>query len=173
MNRLQKMQLRQSEARLALGALLDTTEGDRADTYSEADLAKATTEVRSLEGEIQAAMVAGEDETAETVKTGSSEGREMRELVNRSNVGEIFDAALGKRPVDGASAEIQKHYGLDVNQVPLAMLAKSRPGDDDMETRAVTPAPTNVGPGATDHCSLHFRGERCCFLGSADADRPE
>ena len=76
---------------------------------------------------------------------GSPEGREMRQLIDKSNVGEIFDAALGKRAVDGASAEIQKHYGLDVNQVPLAMLVKDWPGDDDLETRAVTPAPGNVG----------------------------
>ena len=37
--------------------------------------------------------------------------------------------------MDGREAEIQKHFGLGANQVPLAML----------ETRAVTPAPTNVG----------------------------
>ena len=39
------------------------------------------------------------------------------------------------RSTDGREAEIQKHFGLGANQVPLAML----------ETRAVTPAPSNVG----------------------------
>ena len=137
MTRLQKLLLRQSEIRQSLAAMLDTAEGERADTYG-ADLSKVTAEVRALEGEIQAAIVA---EPVPEVKTDTPEGREMRELIDKSNVGEIFDAALGKRPVDGASAEIQKAYGLDVNQVPLALLAKSRAGGDDMEQRAVTPAP--------------------------------
>ena len=48
MNRLQKLQLRQSEVRVSLGKLLDTPEAERTDTYSD-DLGKLTKEIRSLE----------------------------------------------------------------------------------------------------------------------------
>ena len=64
--------------------------------------------------------------------------------MHRSNVGEVFDAALGKRAVDGATKELQDHYSMDANQIPLAMLVKEWP-DDELETRAVTPAPGDVG----------------------------
>ena len=47
MNRLQKLQLRQSEVRVDLGKLLDTPEAERTDTYAD-DLGKLTKEVRSL-----------------------------------------------------------------------------------------------------------------------------
>ena len=99
------------------------------------------------------------------VVKGSPEGRELRQLIDKSNVGEIFDAALGKRAVDGASAEIQKHYGLDVNQVPLAMLVKDWPGDDDLEKRAVTPAPGNVGQEQNSIVPYVFPQSAAAFLG--------
>ena len=58
MTRLQKLQLRQSEARASMGALLDTEPEKRAESFGD-DLGKLTKEMRSLEGEIQAALVAG------------------------------------------------------------------------------------------------------------------
>ena len=93
----------------------------------------------------RAALVIAGDAPVTHIETRSAEGREFRGLVNRANVGEIFDAALGKRSVDGSSAELQKHYGLDPNQVPLALLVRSWPDADKLETRAVTPAPGDVG----------------------------
>ena len=94
------------------------------------------------------------------IETRSAEGREFRALVNRGNVGEIFDAALGKRAVDGASAELQKHYGLDANQVPLALLVRSWPDADKLETRAVTPAPGDVGQEQQSIVPYVFPNER-------------
>ena len=93
----------------------------------------------------RAALVISEDAPVTHIETRSAEGREFRSLVNGANVGHIFDAALQKRSVDGATKELQDHYGLDQNQVPLALLVKSWPDNDELETRAVTPAPANVG----------------------------
>ena len=56
-------------------------------------------------------------------------------MIEDSSVGNIFEAALEHRSTDGREREIQDHYGLKENQIPLAML----------ETRAVTPAPTDTG----------------------------
>ena len=52
-----------------------------------------------------------------------------------ANVGEMFDALIAHSVPVGQMAELQQHFNLQGNQVPLAML----------ETRAVTPAPGNVG----------------------------
>ena len=85
--------------------------------------------------------------------------------MNRGNVGEIFDAALGKRAVSGASAELQKHYGLDPNQVPLALLVRSWPDADALETRAVTPAPGDVGQVQQTIVPYVFPMAAAMFLG--------
>ena len=137
MDKVLELELRQSEARQELADLLE----------SDADNEKIgalNVEMRSLDRQVAASKLLKPEPESREVK-GSPEGREIRQLIDKSNVGEIFDAALGKRAVDGASAEIQKHYGLDVNQVPLAMLVKDWADDDKLETRAVTPAPGNVG----------------------------
>ena len=123
MDKILELELRQSEARQELSGLLET------DADSE-KIGTLTVEIRSLDRQISGHKLTRPEPESREVK-GSPEGRELRQLINKSNVGEIFDAALGKRAVDGASAEIQKHYGLDVNQVPLAMLVKGWPGDDD------------------------------------------
>ena len=99
------------------------------------------------------------------IETRSAEGREFRGLLDKANVGEIFDAALTKRSVDGASAEIQQHYGLDPNQVPLALLVRSWPDNDDLETRAVTAAPGNVGEVQHSIVPYVFPQSSASFLG--------
>ena len=113
----------------------------------------------------RAALTISSDAPVTHIETRSAEGREFRSLVNRGNVGEIFDAALGKRAVEGASAELQKHYGLDPNQVPLALLVRSWPDDDKLETRAVTPAPNDVGQEQQSIVNYVFPQSAAMFLG--------
>ena len=159
MDKILELELRQSEAR---GELADLLEKD-ADSEKIGEL---NVEMRSLDRQIMGHKLARPEPESREVK-GSPEGREIRQLIDKSNVGEIFDAALGKRAVDGASAEIQKHYGLDVNQVPLAMLVKGWPGDDDLEKRAVTPAPGNVGQEQNSIVPYVFPRSAAAFLGVA------
>ena len=141
MTPIQTLEIRAGEIRKRLadiGALAELTD----ETRSELD--KLKLEYADNDSRRAALVIAG-DAPVTHIETRSAEGRDFRALVNKANVGEIFDAALGKRSVDGASAEIQKHYGLDQNQVPLALLVRSWPDADNLETRAVTPAPANVG----------------------------
>ena len=86
-------------------------------------------------------------------------------MLDRANMGDIFDAALNKRSIEGASAELQKHYGLDVNQIPLAMLVKNWPDNDELETRAVTAAPGNVGEILHSIVPYVFPQSAASFLG--------
>ena len=136
MTRLNRLRLRQSELRQKIGALLDTELEKRSETF-DADLTKLSNEARSLETELQAALIVEPDAvTVETrADTPDRETRELAELTARASAGAIYAAALEQRSTDGATLELQQHYGLGFNQVPLAML----------ETRAVTPAPTNTG----------------------------
>ena len=157
MDKVLELELRQSEARQELSDLLEKDpDNEKVGTLN--------SEMRALDRQIMAHKIAKPDPETKTV-TGTPEGREIRQLIDKSNVGEIFDAALGKRPVDGASAEMQKHYGLDVNQVPLALLVKDWPGDDDLETRAVTPAPGNVGQEQNSIVPYVFPQSAAAFLG--------
>ena len=126
MTDLQKLEIRSGEIRQRLSVIGGMAELDD-ETRSELD--KLKLEYTDNDSKRAAMTIAG-DAPVTHVETRSAEGREFRGLVERSNLGEVFDAALGKRSVGGASAELQKHYGLEVNQVPLAMLVKDWPDDD-------------------------------------------
>ena len=115
----------------------------------------------------QAALKIGGDAPSTPLETRTGEGREFRQLVTRSNVGEIFDAALNHNVLTGASREIQEHYGLDTNQVPLALLVRSWPDDRELETRAagVTNSPSNVGRNEQSILPYVFPMAAATFLG--------
>ncbi len=98
-----------------------------------AELGTLTTRMQQCEVELRAAIMA--EAATETRIEGSPEQRELRELVSQCNLGNIYDAALEQRSIEGPERELQQHYGLNPNQVPLDLL----------ERRAVTPAPADVG----------------------------
>ena len=94
--------------------------------------------------ELQQTALKISDAPITPVESRSSEGMEFRQLIERSNVGEIFHVAINGGATTGATAELQKHYGLEVRSVPLAMLITNLPTDAQLETRA-TAAPSDVG----------------------------
>ena len=142
MTRTQKIQLRQSEAKVKMGELLDSDVETRSATFAD-DLATVTTELRSVEVELQAAILSDGDQDALPV---DAEGREFSTLETRANIGGIFDAAFKGSVTTGAEAELQAHLGLSANSVPLALL---RGHDDEVEIRTsgVTPAPATGAVG--------------------------
>ena len=161
MTPVQTLEIRAGEIRKRLAEIGSLTELDDS-TRSELD--KLKLEYQDTDSK-RAALTIASDAPITHIETRSSEGREFRGLVNRSNVGEIFDAALGKRAVDGASAELQQHYGLDPNQIPLALLVRSWPDADKLETRAVTPAPGDVGQEQETIIPYVFPMSAASFLG--------
>ena len=160
MTPLQSLEIRASEvrSRLAeLGGMEDLTD----DTRSEME--KLRREYSDNEAKQRSLKIAG-DSPATPVETRSSEGREFRDLITRANVGEIFDAAVNHNVIGGATGEVQAHYRLDANQVPLALLVRSWPTED-LETRAVTPAPSNVGQNQMSILPWVFPMSAASFLG--------
>ena len=97
-----------------------------------------TTRLVEIEPEIRAAMVA-ENVTETNTLGDDAENRELRALTDKASVGEILQAGIERRAIAGAEKELQDHYGLKSNMIPVTMLRSGR------ETRAVTPSPTNVG----------------------------
>ena len=99
------------------------------------------------------------------LETRFGEGREFRALLNKANVGAMFDSIIEHRAMDGAEAEIQQHYHLPGNQIPLAMLRRTWGTDDDLEKRAATPAPANVGQNQNSILPYVFPQAAATFLG--------
>ena len=117
------------------------------------------TELMASEAQLRAAIEADGAETrAAPANDDDAEGAELRALTARSSAGAIFAAAIEHRATDGATAELQQHYRLSPNQVPLAMLRS-------METRAVTPAPAAVGQNQAAIIPGVFPRAVAAFLG--------
>ena len=128
----QKIALEMSTKRQALNALLGA---DELSDEQRAEMGTLTERMQELEVEARAAILAEDVPTITHTTVADGADRELRSLIDRSNVGVIFDAALEHRSTDGPEAELQAHFKLAANAIPLAML----------ETRAVTPAPGDVG----------------------------
>ena len=127
----QKIALEMSTKREALNALLAV---DELSEEQRAEMSSLTERMQHLEVETRAAIMAEGEPTITRTVVADGEDRELRSLIDRANVGNIFDAVLEHRATDGAEGELQSHYHLAANAIPLALL----------ETRAVTPAPGQV-----------------------------
>ena len=139
MSRAKQLALRISEIRARLGVISSMAVADLTDEIR-AEGATLETEFRDSESLWRAATVAEQtdEERARAAFGNGPQETELRALTARANVGNIFSAALEHRQIDGPEAELQKHFHLAGNQVPLAMLRQ-------VEQRAVTAAPSDVG----------------------------
>ena len=157
MTKRQKIELRLSEVRKRLNEVADL-EGDALtdEVRAEADTLKS--EFADLETRFQAATIAEPDPEPTETRAGDREAAELADLTSRASAGDIFAATLEHRSTDGATAELQQHYGIGANQVPLAMLRE-------VEDRVVTPAPTNVGQNQAEIIPGVFPASCAAFLG--------
>ena len=152
----QKLSLRASEIRTRLAALAGI---DDLDDEQRQELDALRNEMRDVEARYQAAAIA-EDKPTET-RTSTPEGAELAALIDGAALGNIFQAVVEHRQTHGREAELQQHYGLTANAVPLAMLRGAAP----LETRAVTPAPANVGQNQAAIVPGVFPQSCAAFLG--------
>ena len=155
--------IEQSEKREALNKLVNLTD---LSAEQRAERERLTTRLQAIEPELRAVLVAEDaddaallEEVTDVEREGEddAEAVEMRALVKRANVGNVMKATMEHRASTGAEAELQKHFKLDTNQIPLAMLR--------MEHRAVTPAPANVGQNMAAIIPGVFPMSAAAFLG--------
>ena len=130
----QKLELKLSTARTALNELAGL------DSPTEAQVTEMDTAAKgykSLETQYRSAVIA-EGDAVETERPSSPEARELRSLIARSDIFDVALATIEHRETNGATAELQQHFDLAPNMVPLELFR-------DIETRAVTTSPTDVG----------------------------
>ena len=111
--------------------------------------------------ELRAALLA-EPEKPEVTTDVKPEDRELRELIGKASIGEIVSGALRNKPADGASKELQEHYGLAGNEIPLELLRAP------VETRAITAAPSDVGAQQDPIVQPVFAEGDAAFLGARE-----
>ena len=153
MTEAQKLEIRASEIRIRLSELGGSAELSD-DTRAELDSLR--TEYQDNERRQTALSISGAGPVRPTV-TGSQDAaaRELRELTQRANLGVIFDAVLEHRQTQGAERELQDHYNLGGNQVPVTLL----------ETRDVTQAPSDVGQNQSEIIPGVFPQSCAAWLG--------
>ncbi len=158
MNALQKAQLALEEKRAALGKVLDAEE--RGEDWPD-KLTKAKEAVTSAQTVVAAAGLT-ESEPEEHLEDTKA-GAELRGLLDGANVGAMFDSVLGGSRPSGEIAELQQHYELESNQIPVQLLTRRH--DDEVEQRAVTPAPGDVGQNQQGIIPYVFPMGAAAFLG--------
>ena len=161
--RFQSIQRSQSEKRSAFNAInaLPTPTDDQA-----VERDKLNGELAGLETEFRSALDAVEaEQLRETRQADDGEGRELRALAVRANVGDVLTAAIEKRAaVDGPMGELQAHHKLAPNQIPIDALRLP-------ELRAVTTSPTNAQAQQAETVQPVFATGAGAFLGNQPADR--
>ena len=150
MTRLQRIQLKQSEARKALAEMLDTPEDKRSETFT-ADLDAKRNELTALESELQAALVLDSEEQAAVTDddagaSDDAEGRELRQLQDQIEFSTYIAAALaGHGIAQGPEAEYNQHLNIPGDWFPLELLTRDIPGD--LETRAAVDGDARTNQG--------------------------
>ena len=170
----QKLLIEQSEHREKVNAVLAVETEKRTDEQKD-ELLKSADRLKAIEPDLRAAIVADEAGKAKlaTEFAEDAEGAELRQLIAGASIGDVFSAAVEHRATEGRTAELQTHYKVQPNQIPLALLRQP------VEKRAVTPAPTNVGtnqaeitPGVFPMSAAEFLGIDMPTVGVGDAVYP-
>ena len=140
MTTLQKLQVKQSEIRESINALLGKDERSQDET---ADMERLTGEAQGLEVELRAALVASPDPQEVVTDTADPETRERLEIRSKTGLADFFAAAAGGREVVGAAREYADACGVSaLNRLPMAIF----PDGHQVEHRAITPGPAVDGP---------------------------
>ena len=153
----QRLMIRSSEIRQRLNEITGL-DGDAFTDEIRQESDTLTTEFRETETKLRGAIAV--DASRQSEETEDSEARALRVLVGKASLGEIFEGAVEHRQAEGATAELQTHFGIGHNQVPLELLRSTRE-----EHRAVTPGATNVGASLSNIVQPVFATGDGAFLG--------
>ena len=103
---------------------------DLCNATSPADVSQRDTleaELKAMEGEYREALTAESKEINKAFDTPeSSEYREAMEITRKADLGTLVANAIARRNQTGAEAEAQVAWGLDGNQIPMAMISEFR-----------------------------------------------
>ena len=160
MTNTQRLTIRSSEIRSRLNEI-STLADDQVTDEIRGEETKLQAEGRDVEVKLRAAVASDPEPRIE--RTEDVESRQLRELAARADAGAVFMAALDRGVPEGETRELQEHYGLGPNQIPLSMLRQ--PARGDRQDLAVTPAPGDVGQNQADIIDYVFPMACAGFLG--------
>ena len=160
MTDLQKIQSRLGAVRIRLSEIA----GAELTEETRGELETLRIEYADLERRADAARMAGDASPDIPTTTETSEGKEFRDLRTRSNISDVFNHITGGGAITGAVAELQQHHGMLSSMIPLELLVRNWPTDGELETRAVTPAPSNVGQQQQSIIPFVFPDSAASFL---------
>ena len=118
--------------------------------------AAAETEFNQVASALQVVL---DQEPDEALASPDAESAELRRLLDGSNLGRFYEAAVEHRALDGREAELQQHFRLGGNAFPVELLR------DPVEHRAVTPAPSDTGATQRPVLQPVFARGDAAFLG--------
>ena len=150
----QTLALRASDIRSRLAALGGTP--DLSDEQN-AEISELRNEYTDVETRSAALIIAGDTPTEPVVKEQRSEDRELDGLIAGASIAQIFGAALERRSTDGQTAELQEHFNLSANVIPLELL--------EVRATGVTQAPSDVGQNQAEIIAAVFPDSCAAYLG--------
>ena len=150
----QKLALRASDIRARLAELGGTP--DLTDEQN-AEISELRNEYQDVEKRSAALIVAGDKPVEPVVKEQRSEDRELDGLIAGASIASIFGATLEHRSTEGQTAELQEHFGLSPNQIPLELL--------EVRATGVTAAPSDVGQNQAEIIPAVFPQSCAAFIG--------
>ena len=104
-----------------------------------------------------ALIIAGDKPVEPVVKEQRSEDRELDGLIAGASIASIFGATLEHRSTEGQTAELQEHFGLSANVIPLELL--------EVRATGVTAAPSDVGQNQAEIIPAVFPMSCAAFIG--------
>ena len=157
---LQKIESRLGAVRIRLSEIAGAELSD--ETRGELDTLRA--EYIDLEKRADAARMGGDGAPDIPISVETSEGKEFKDLRTRANVSDVFSFITGGNGITGATRELQDHHGMRSSMVPIELLVRNWPTDGELEQRAVTPAPANVGQQQQSIIPYVFPDSAAAFL---------
>ena len=150
----QKLALRASDIRARLAELGGTPDlSDEQNT----EISELRNEYADVEKRSAALIVAGDLPIEPVVKEQRSEDRELDGLIAGASIASIFGATLEHRSTEGQTAELQEHFGLSANVIPLELL--------EVRATGVTAAPSDVGQNQAEIIPAVFPQSCAAFIG--------
>ena len=122
-----------------------------------AEISELRNEYTDVETRSAALIIAGDTPTEPVVKEQRSEDRELDGLIAGASIAQIFGAALERRSTDGQTAELQEHFNLSANVIPLELL--------EVRATGVTQAPSDVGQNQAEIIAAVFPDSCAAYLG--------
>ena len=159
MTNAQRLTCELSKAKQRLNAL---SAGETLSEEETTEIETLSASVQQLEPQLRAAIVSEGAETA-TVETTKPEDREFREILQKASAGSIISCALRNKSTVGPERELQDHYEISANEIPLELLRTP------VEHRALTPAPTDVGVQQAEVTQPVFASGDGAFLGARES----